>query len=413
MSAKRRRTAGPPHSLGRKDNGQRPVKALRTRSRDRKSAPTYQISGRVIDKQTGGGVSGVRVEAWDKDVKFHSLLGRTEVDSEGHFRIEFDESYFGDYGGDRQPDLFFKVFRDTELVASTEGAVRRNVTPGEVSSVIELESPTPLPAPRSAEVGLHEVGESIAASLVMVQRELARYPNTLGAYILDEVDLNIPMHLRTDSLGQIMATVANGDPGNTTAQVHLRVRPILGATQPRPTGAQQPLRALGTLSPQTITQLHAKRIFSVEDLQRVGRNAAGLAALEKLGLGVPVRQVLGRAEVLGLPVVPAAVAEALLQSNVFTPDAFVDANPEKLASTLSQKVGQPISEQDVKLWQRDVQNMTALSLPTRPAVPDVMQPTQPIDGPVVVSDPIRRSGIEHVPNYPKESILARKKGKSR
>ena len=101
---------------------------------------TYRISGRVIDRETRRGVAGARVEAWDKDLVFDDLVGGAVTDAAGAFLIEFDESYFRECFLDRQPDLFFKVFRADELIHSTEDSVLWNLEVSETEILVEVEA---------------------------------------------------------------------------------------------------------------------------------------------------------------------------------------------------------------------------------------------------------------------------------
>jgi Dyp-type peroxidase family len=100
---------------------------------------TFRICGRVIDRQTRYGVVGLRVEAWDKDLICNDLVGTANTNSQGTFRIEFNESYFRDLFLDRQPDLFFKVFHEDELIKSTEDLVLWNVSTGDTEVSIEVD----------------------------------------------------------------------------------------------------------------------------------------------------------------------------------------------------------------------------------------------------------------------------------
>lgn len=102
---------------------------------------SYRISGHVIDRTTRQGVSGLRIEAWDKDLIFDDLVGSATTDEQGDFQIEFTQSYFRELFLDRQPDLFFKVFRVEELIKSTENSVLWNVEARDTEVVIEVDLP--------------------------------------------------------------------------------------------------------------------------------------------------------------------------------------------------------------------------------------------------------------------------------
>src|SRR5215510_2477655 len=102
----------------------------------------YYISGTVIDRKTRRGVKGLRVEAWDKDRVYNDLVGSAFTDEQGVFQIEFDESYFRELFQDRQPDLFFRVFREGALIRSTEDSVLWNVRAGETKITLDVDIPS-------------------------------------------------------------------------------------------------------------------------------------------------------------------------------------------------------------------------------------------------------------------------------
>lgn len=90
--------------------------------------PKFNVSGRVINSLTKEGVYNLRVEAWDKDVKYNDLLGVEQTNTDGSFEISFDLSYFREYAPDNAPDLFFKIYNGRELIKSTEDSVTWNAS---------------------------------------------------------------------------------------------------------------------------------------------------------------------------------------------------------------------------------------------------------------------------------------------
>lgn len=101
----------------------------------------YTLHGRVVDRASQSGVRGVRVEAWDRDTKYHDLLGQAVANETGHFVITFDSVYFGDYAPDRAPDLYFKVFLDAREVLNTFDRPLMNARVGKTEVKLELEMP--------------------------------------------------------------------------------------------------------------------------------------------------------------------------------------------------------------------------------------------------------------------------------
>jgi|APLak6261658528_1056013.scaffolds.fasta_scaffold00044_2 hypothetical protein len=105
------------------------------------STKNYRILGKVIDQKTRAVITGLRVEAWDKDLIFNALLGNAITDNQGAFEIAFSESHFLELFGEQRPDIFFKIFHQNELIMTTEHSVLWNVEAAEIPVVIEGDFP--------------------------------------------------------------------------------------------------------------------------------------------------------------------------------------------------------------------------------------------------------------------------------
>lgn len=101
----------------------------------------YTLQGVVVDRATQRGVGGVHVEAWDRDTKYHDMLGQVVTEPDGAFTIAFDSSYFGNSTPDHGPDVYYKVLtQDTELL-STFDRPQHNLQRGTTRVKLEIELP--------------------------------------------------------------------------------------------------------------------------------------------------------------------------------------------------------------------------------------------------------------------------------
>lgn len=70
-----------------------------------------KVKGQVIHPKTGEPVAGVVVEAIDKDVRKHDLLGAVLTDAEGRFEIAFDAKAYKE-SGEKEPEIMLSVGLD-------------------------------------------------------------------------------------------------------------------------------------------------------------------------------------------------------------------------------------------------------------------------------------------------------------
>ena len=99
----------------------------------------FQIVGRLIDRKNRSALSGYLIEAWDSDLFIDDFVGCDTTDAEGKFHMEFSEKYFRELFFDRHPDIYFKIFKRGELIASTEDSVLWNVQAGETEIDVEVD----------------------------------------------------------------------------------------------------------------------------------------------------------------------------------------------------------------------------------------------------------------------------------
>jgi len=111
-----------------------------------------KISGQVQEAESGRGVPGVIVRAFDKDRFFDDLLGEVMTDAEGEFHLMYDESKFREFF-DTAPDIFLTVKTVSgKMLFTTEGAIRLNAAsaeefrlqvPGEALRAVGIRSAEP------------------------------------------------------------------------------------------------------------------------------------------------------------------------------------------------------------------------------------------------------------------------------
>ena len=121
---------------------------------------SYQITGSVVEAESGRGVAGAIVAAFDRDRFFDDPLGETLTDRSGQFRIVYDRSQFrGLLEG--EPDLYVRVRSpDGAELASTRDSTRFEASAEEVFRCA-------IPAAALARVGLSARSEPV----VVIDRE--------------------------------------------------------------------------------------------------------------------------------------------------------------------------------------------------------------------------------------------------
>jgi hypothetical protein len=204
--------------------------------------PEYLIRGVVVDRATQRGVRGVKVEAWDRDTRYHDLLGQVVTDDDGRFTIGYDGVFFGDFAPDRSPDVYFKVYLDGKLVLDTFAQPRMNAARGLMDVKLELEMPQLQPQGRDR-IGMEQTLKAVqwwhASDFRGVAREGGDKFKTLGSLLgglagksLEKFDWE-PVQPK----GAREKEIVNQDVGNAQRALALQqvevaeVKPVSGGTR--------------------------------------------------------------------------------------------------------------------------------------------------------------------------------------
>ena len=88
---------------------------------------TFRIKGSVRVAETGVGLPGLYVKAYDKDLLFDDVLGSAATDASGRFEVVSEMRDFREFF-DVKPDIYLRIYNrgGGRLIHSTEDAIRWN-----------------------------------------------------------------------------------------------------------------------------------------------------------------------------------------------------------------------------------------------------------------------------------------------
>lgn len=135
----------------------------------------FRIAGRVAERESGAGVPGLEVRAYDRDLLFDDLLGGAGTDADGRFEISYGVDDFRDLF-EARPDVYLDVYAPPgRLLLSTSDAIRWGASGDER---IDLE------------VGAEELGECARGRPEdLVEADLDFRPDDLSVVDRDGFDL--------------------------------------------------------------------------------------------------------------------------------------------------------------------------------------------------------------------------------
>ena len=84
----------------------------------------FKVTGRIQEKESGLGVAGLLVRAYDKDLLFDDLLGTAVTDERGEFELHYGEKDFRELF-EKRPDIYLAVYAPPcRLLLETKQQIR-------------------------------------------------------------------------------------------------------------------------------------------------------------------------------------------------------------------------------------------------------------------------------------------------
>ncbi len=92
----------------------------------------FRIAGRVYEEESGLGVEGLLIRAYDKDLLYDDLLGAVITDENGGFELHYTEADFSELF-EHKPDIYLSVYAPPfRFLIDTKDAVRWNAGTDEI-----------------------------------------------------------------------------------------------------------------------------------------------------------------------------------------------------------------------------------------------------------------------------------------
>ena len=101
----------------------------------------YVIEGFLLDRLSNKGISGLTVEAWERDSKRDDYLGIAESVEDGSITIKFSDDDYRDFRGfaESAPNVYLKVLREEKLIVETSTQkISSNSALNKIRIVVEI-----------------------------------------------------------------------------------------------------------------------------------------------------------------------------------------------------------------------------------------------------------------------------------
>jgi hypothetical protein len=305
----------------------------------------------VVRSPRGAPIADAEVAFWAVgsaagERRLEPLPQVASTDSEGNFTVEVDDPR------EQEPDGGVVIFAGARSGTASAPRPSAFVTfapddrPPQLGRVGLIADQLPADL-REPVLTMGELTANVAAVVGAMQAELHRYPTAGGAFVVDALEVVLPVRASVDALGQLRAEVIDtDDPAAPRMRLAVRPTPSAAPSEPPPT---VPIEELDdVLTGEQIATLHQLRIFDLLDLDRVLAQPATRVALQPLDL--PLDAVRQRAEVVAGLGLPGPLGVALLRSGVTSRDTFLARPIEELAQALGDELGEQVPFDVLDAW---------------------------------------------------------------
>lgn len=143
----------------------------------------FKIYGKVKKAETGEEISGLTVEALDKDLRCDDRLRSATTDKEGNFEIKYDKEDFQELFFDQRPDIYLRIKNSRgDVIHTTEAKVRYGAAKTEAFSIAISEK---------------LIDKEVESERVQFKQLIVMNPNYFGTFPEVEIEPIKPMKVNT------------------------------------------------------------------------------------------------------------------------------------------------------------------------------------------------------------------------